>query len=484
MEFLKMEKYKTKYFILLIYIIAFLFFGFKMLFYAKNVGRFPDEITHVSYISYLEKSHKIIPDFKDMTILQQVEAIDNTTVSYDFGNDLNYLGHPPLYYEIMRLSGAIKISNDSIIIDFIRLRSFNIFLSSIAIILILYIGYTRIEKNPLLHCLYAAVVISVPMLAYDAAGVNNDNLALIGLSLFIFGMLRFSEYRRNTFTYFIISLGVFTSFMSKLTAGLIVFISLGLYIILTIIKEKNIKFLICRKVLITLPLYILTAAYYIIVYFQTGTVMPTYRKLDPEGFYSSGFYVDIANRIHMSFTEYVAYFSNNFFRTWTGIASHVSLVKQDSLFSLNNIGLLALLVIPVILMFQVKKSIKKSSVVLALISVYLGLISSMVIQCIRAYNEFVNVSGYLGGYQSRYYLCGISVIALAIVKIISNFISEEEETSKIKLNFQSNLVLQYYGTKKVSTIRKAIVYCICISFILLLLYEDFIYFLINFKDYL
>ncbi|UZW14614.1 hypothetical protein OSC52_01855 [Clostridium pasteurianum] len=484
MEEFRREKYKVKYFIILIYLLAFLFFGFKMLFYSEHVGRFPDEITHISYISYLEKSHEIIPNFKNMTILQEVKSIDSTTSAYTFGSNLNYLGHPPLYYQIMRLSGSIKIDNNSVIVNLVKLRHFNMIFSSLAIILILYIGYTRINKNPLLHCLYAVIVISVPMLAYDSAGINNDNLALLGLSVFVLGLLRFSEKNRNFSTYLIISLGVFLSFMSKLTTGLVVFISLLLYIVLLIIKEKNLWFLISKKAFFTLPIYILTAMYYIIVYFQTGTIMPTYKALDPQGYYASDFYVAVENRMHMDFVDYISYFSKNFLRSWTGIASHVSLIKEDSLLSINNIGLLALLIVPVILIFKVKKSTKKHSDVLALIAVYLGIVISIVIQCLRAYNEFTNVSGYLGGFQSRYYLCGISVIALAIVKIVSDFLKDEEKRSEINLNLESNLVIQHYSTKKVSNTRRLIIYSISLFFIFLLLYEDFIYFLINFKDYL
>lgn len=487
MENMEKGKYKFKYLIILIYLAAFLFFGFKMLFYVEHVGRFPDEITHVSYIAYLEKTHKIIPDFKSMTILEQTKPIDNNSIknaTYTFGSDFNYLGHPPLYYQIMRLSGAVKIENNTVIINFIRLRSFNIMLSSLAILLILYIGYSRIGKNPLLHCLYAAIVVSVPMLAYDSAGINNDTLAVIGLSVFVFGLLRFSEQNRNFPTYLIISLGVFISFMSKLTAGLVVFISLCIYIILIIIKEKNAGFLISRKLLATFPIYAVTAAYYIIVYFQTSSIMPTYRLLDPTDYYASGFYVDIAQRTHMNFTQYILYFSKNFLRTWTGIASHVSLLKVGSLFSLNNIALLILLILPVILIFQIKKATKKSSIALVAISVYLGLVISAITQCLRAYNEYVNVSGYMGGYQSRYYLCGISAIGLGIVMVVKNLLEDEDNISIMNIEFESRLTLQCYQSKTGFKYKKAILYSICLFFILLLFYEDLIYFLINFKDYL
>lgn len=478
---------ESKYFVLFIYAVVFVFFGYKMLFYAEHVGRFPDEIEHVSYIAYLEETHKIIPEFKDMKLLEQTKTIDNSNIKnaeYKFGSNLNYLGHPPLYYHIMQLSGAVQIKNNNVVIDFIKLRSFNIALNCIAIALILYIGYSRIGKNILLHCLYAAIVVSVPMLAYVCAGINNDNLALIGLSIFMFGILRFSEQKRNYFTYFIISLGVFISFMSKLTSGLIVFISLFLYIILIFIRERNLWFLISKKFLSTIPIYFITIAYYIITYIQTGSILPTYKILDPEGFYKSGFYVDVANRTYMSFTQYIMYFAKNFLQTWTGIASHVSLTKVDRFFSLNNIALIALLVLPILLLFQIKKYIYKYPVFLAAISVYFGVLISIIVQCLRAYNEFINVSGYLGGFQSRYYLCGISAIALAVVGVVSNYLENNDKVSKINLEFQNNLTLQCYETKRISKLKKVAVYSVCLFFISLLFYEDFMYFLINFKDYL
>lgn len=469
------------------YSLVFIFFGYKMLFYAEHVGRFPDEISHVSYIAYLEETHKIIPEFKDMRILQQTKTIDNNNIKnaeYKFGNDLNYLGHPPLYYHIMRLSGAVQIKNNTVVIDFIKLRSFNIALSLLTILLILYIGYSRIGKNILLHCLYAAIVVSVPMLAYDCAGINNDTLALIGLSVFMFGILRFSEEKRNSLTYFIISLGVFLSFMSKLTAGVVVFISLFIYIALIFIRERNLWFVISKKFLCTLPIYFITIAYYIITYFQTGSILPTYRVLDPQGFYNSGFYVDVANRTYMSFAQYIMYFTKNFMRTWTGIASAVSLIKIGRFISLNNIALALLLILPILLLFQMKRYIRKYPVFLAAISVYFGVLISIIVQCLRAYNEFVNVSGYLGGYQSRYYLCGISGIALAVVGIVSNYLEGDDKVSEVNLEFENNMTLQCYETKRVSMLKKVIVYGICLIFISLLFYEDFIYFLINFKDYL
>jgi hypothetical protein len=498
------NKKKYKNLIILIYFLAFIFFVFKMFFYSQYVGRFPDEIQHISYIAYLEKEHTVMPIFKNMTVLEQTndgninsntdlntEDLEKISNKYTFGNSFNYLGHPPLYYDIMRLSKAVKVKNNIVTVDVFKLRCFNIALSALGMLLILYIGYTRIGKNPILHLVYATIVVSVPMLAYDSAGINNDTLALIGLPIFIIGLLRFSEQKRNFSTYFIISLGVFIAFLAKLTAGMIVLISLFIYLILIIIKEKNAWFLISKKFIATLPMYLVTVAYYGVVYFQTGNIQPTYGKLDPQGFYKSNFYVDVANRTHMNFIQYTEYFARNFLATWTGIESTVSLVKIGRFFSLNRIALLILLFLPIILLLQIKKAMDNSPAILVVISVYFALAISAIIQWLRAYKEYIYISGYLGGFQSRYYLCVIPAIALAITFIIKDFIEKppitsnviEKKTTVQYYEIKNDLTLRVNRTKDSINLKKVAVYVICLFLVYLLIYEDFVYFLGHFKSY-
>ena len=488
---LRKKEHSFKRIIILIYGLAFLFSVYKMFFYVQYVGRFPDEVAQISYIAYLEKENTIIPDFKDMMVLEQKETVNiksntadnskNVLNEYTFSDTINYLGHPPLYYQIMRLSRAVQVEGNIVTVNLFKLRCFNIGLSSLAMLLILFIGYTRIDKNPILHWLYATIVVSVPMLAYTSAGVNNDTLSLLGLSVFILGLLRFSERKRNLSTYLLISLGVFIAFMSKLTVGLIIFISIFLFLIFIIIKEKNAWFLCSKKFLVTLPIYLTIVAYYLFVYLKTGSIQPSFRLLDPKSFYESGFYVAVSDRTHMNFIQYAIYFARSFLMSWTGIESGVSLVKTGGIFSLNSIGLLSLLFFPIMLVFQIKRVIHGSETVLVIISIYFGLAISAVIQFLRSFNEYVNISGYLGGFQSRYYLCGISVIALAITFIMKSLY---ERVSVTNQTAKGRFSLRYYQIIKSISSKKIILSSICILFTSLLFYEDFIYFLIYFKDYL
>lgn len=477
-----MKKSAGSHFKLFIYFVALVFFVYKMHYYAQYIGGFPDEIQHISYIAYLEKTSKIIPEFKDMKVLEYNGKIEtnlsneNKTDEYQFGDAFNYLGHPPLYYQIMRLSNAVKVSGDNVFVNVFKLRMFNMFISTFGMLITLYIGYSRIGRNIIFNLLYIAIVLSVPMLAYDSAGINNDTLAFVGVSVFILGLLRFSEKKRNFPTYFILGLGIFLSFMAKLTAGSIITISLIIFMIFTIVKERSIRFLISKNFILTCPFYILTAIYYILVRLQTGSILPTYKLLDPNDFYKSAFYVQIANRTYMSFWQYSNYFLKNILSTWLSIESSVSLIKTSPIISFNCIGLFLIIFIPLILIFRVKKTGINSSKVVAAISVYLGLVVSVIIQWLRAYKEFKYVSGYLGGFQSRYYLCGVGAIGLSIVFLMRSLLDNKYKES-------SNIGIQLYREESSFQIsaRNKLVYLGCIILIGLLFYEDFIYFIINFK---
>ena len=496
------EKSKYKPLIIALYAVAFVFFAFKMFFYSQYVARFPDEIQHISYIAYLEKTHAIIPDFKNMTFLVQNNGqitsstnlnlvnLEKIGQNYTFGDSFNYLGHPPLYYDLMLLSRAVQVHGSTVTVHIFRLRCFSMALSSLAMLLVLYIGLSRVGKNPFLHGLYAAISVSVPMLAYDSAGINNDACALLGVSVFLLGLLRFSERKRNYGTYLLVGSGVLVAFLSKLTTGTIVLVSLFLFCVLSIIKEKSARFILSKQFLVSLPAYAITAAYYLAVYLQTGSLQPTYARLNPQGFYQSGFYVAPQNRSHMDFFAYTAFYFKKFWGSWTGIGSYITSGRAGSLLSVNRIAVFALMVLPILLLFQYKRGRKNSFAQTALICVYAGVVCTAVIQWLRAFHEYANVSGYMGGFQSRYYLCAISALALAVPFVLKNCLKDQPVTVIIR-KVRSMIWPQANYAAAAQTVPDKVrvnyrvigFSCICLAYSGLLIYEDFIYFLIHFKSY-
>ena len=89
----------------------------------------------------------------------------------------------------------------------------------------------------------------------------------------------------------------------------------------------------------------------------------------------------------------------------------------------------------------------------------------VVMQFINGYNDLLN-RGYVGGYQSRYYLCAIAMFALCATVLVEKALTTCDQN------------------KRDYPIVKKILICATVVFIGLLAYEDFIYFLVHYNNYL
>jgi hypothetical protein len=483
-------KKKTNVIIVLIYVVMLLFFVAKGFYYMDNVARFPDESRHVAYIATLEKTGDIIPDFKEMTALRELKDVSGQPLSHanedrikvyvENPNTTNYLGHPPLYYHIMRLSGGVAIQGDQILVNLFQLRVFSLAICAVGMVLTFYIGYSRIKKSIALHLFYAVTCVSVPMLVYNCAGVNNDALSFLAFPILVLGLLRFLEGTRDFKTYLLIASGIFLIFFSKLTAALVVLVMVAAMLLYLLIKERNLRFLISKQFLLTVPLYVLILAYLVVVYRQVGSIQPSLSNLNLEHYHESFFYVPPAERVSMTVAQYAAYYSKNYFETWTGIASHVSLLKGMSPFTWERIALLGLWVLPLLLLIPKKgqqKSRKNSAMRSVGLFVYAGLLAASLVQGLRAYLQFQYVSGYMGGFQTRYYLCVIAGLALACTYALQRLMEGKEQLA------MEGEALTADVSRSVR-IRKWVVTAFCVGYSALLLYEDFIYFILNFTAYL
>lgn len=455
----------------------FLFFVFKALFYARYVGRFPDEINHIGYIACLEQTGSIIPDFKNMMTLQLQNGPggDVYAGTYVFSKLLNQLGHPPLYYQLMRLAHGVTVQGGVVVIHIVRLRLFSLGIACAGLLLVFSIGWRRLGTNPFIHLLYAAICVCVPMFSYVSAGVNNDTLAYVAFAIYLEGFLRYLEGRRGGFTYLLLSGGISLALLAKMTVALIAIGTLALYLLWRLVRHKDLSFFRRRAFWATLPAYAPGALYMIAVKLQTGTFQPTLRTLDLQQFINSTFYVTPSVRSHMSFLGYAHYFSLNFLRTWTGIASHVSLTKSENLFSLNQIGLALLFALPLLLFFTRRRG-KQADGKTGLLFAYAALLAVILLQFSRAYWEFAHVSGYLGGYQSRYYLCAVPVLALCTAW------GTQAVCERLRApGCQPRLA---GAPPRAALVGLHAVQAGCAGFTALLVYEDFIYFLRYFHQYL
>ncbi|MDO4742982.1 MAG: hypothetical protein Q4B04_02965 [bacterium] len=450
--------------IIFIYVAMLIFSTGKMVFYNEKVGRTPDEPLHIGYVAYLDQTNDIIPEFDKMPYAHTV-FLDNETLKIKFTEGtVNYLRHPPLYYHLMRLSNAVSAEeNDTFTVNLDRIRSFNICITIISLALIFYLGFTRVKKIPILHLLYSMIAISVPMLTYCCSGVNNDSFTILTVSVFYWGILRYCENKRNFSTYLLIALGIATTLLTKMTAGIIVLLAAAIVLISTLIREKCWKQLISWQFLITIPLYLLPVAYYLFTYFKYGSFQPELHVLNQDYANSTGFYLPVADRTVQSFLNYFYYFFNNFMHTWTGIFSHTSLPKPWQNAFLENIALILIWVFPLLSFIKPIRQTQKYAKPIC--AIFIGVLVTVVMQFINGYNGLLN-RGYVGGYQSRYYLCAIAMFALCATVLVEKALTTCDQN------------------KRDYPIVKKILICATVVFIGLLAYEDFIYFLVHYNNYL
>ena len=459
------ESKAAKYIIISVYALILILSIFKMCFYSEKVANTPDEKAHISYVAYLEQSGEIVPEFKNINACRVIYD-DNETMQLSFvDNTVCYLNHPPLYYHLMRLANGIEFNEDgSFNVNVDKMRIFSMSFVVLALIIMFYLGYTRIKKIPIYHLLFAMVCTSVPMMMYSASGIGNDSLTVLTFTVFFLGIIRYIEKKRTFLTYLLIAFGISTTLLTKMTAGIMVVI-IGLVVLISsIIKEKTAKELLTPGFLLTIFIYLVPIVYYLYMYVTYGGFHPDIFAMNPEYSRQTGFYVPVLERTEKGVIEYIWYFIYNFKKTWTGISSHISLLKSEDIwFSVQNIGLVLIWFFPALLFI---KSLRKKLVYSgALLAAYFSVAITFIMQLMNGYNGYIT-RGYRGSFQSRYYLCVIVVFAFCITLIVQK-VMELLDGKGVYANIIQKCILS-----------------MTVIYIALLAFEDFIYFLINYTNYL
>ena len=447
--------------VLAIYFLLFAFAAFKMWYYAAHVGQSPDEKEHVAYIAYLEESGKVIPEFADMRQLdtQNDFVYQGGTNTFRFGRETNYLGHPPLYYHMMRLSGGVSVDGaGNIRVDYARLRGTSALMALAALSLWFYIGYRWLDRrHPLQHLLYGTAMVCVPMLCFGGAGVSNDTLTFLGGALAVFGMLRFVREERDWKTYWTIALGVAFTLLGKVTAGAMTVLAIWAYLIWELWTRRKPKEIFKAAFWPTVAVYALVIAYFVIIYRQVGSLQPSYQILDYEGYTQSWAYTPFEDRASYSVGEYVIHYLSMFFYTWSGwCTSFFSIYKT----ALSDVVLwlvpAALWLVPFLLFgrnMHMEKAEKRF-----LQMTYVSVLFVFLLQFKNAYDGFFFKSGYLGGMQSRYYLCLLGVFAYVWARFHISVSEKEGRAGRLVKGISAGAVAVF-------------------------LYGDLIYFLIKYMNF-
>jgi hypothetical protein len=384
----------------------------QILFYTVYVRGFADEGAHLSYIAYMFKNRRLIPDFSQM---RKYDTSVWGVVNLGESDGLNYLGHPPLYYQFMAFLGRLHSEGNVVTYNYYYIHALTICIGLAATALIFYIGYTRLPRIPLLHLLFGLIVISAPNFLYGISGISNDTLTILTVTVFVLGIIRFCERRFNILTFLLIAVGISASLLTKLTAGLIVGVIAVLVVLHFIITDSSRKILLGKSFLLTIPIYLIPIAYFAVVYNRYNVLQPSWESLDYGGYLSrSGFYSGIDARGEMGVWSYVTQYIKLFMSTWYGLAGFVGFPRRDiPLYSIDRIALVAILVLP-LAVFLFKKADRRLRYLQFGV---IGIVVAFAIQ-IKGIYDSVMFKGRMGGFSSRYYLCAIVILALAILWVV------------------------------------------------------------------
>lgn len=438
---------KKKKLILIIYLIALILFNIKIDMYQKNTREFADETSHIAYIAYLKENKVLIPKFKEMQEFEtdlMSQTGDELIKENQFKeNTVNHLGHPPLYYHIMNLFNVVQVEGEVVTYNLSLLRNISQAISNVAIILAFYIGYKKL-KTVLGNFIYSMVLISVPLLAYVAGAVQNDVLSFLGVNIYIIGMMNLCEHKRGYLTYFLIAIGCFITFFSKLTASTVVVISYILIVLILAIKEKNLKFIFCKKWAVTLPIYAVVAIYYILLLKNYGTIAPELYNLAPEYLKTTLFYNADVYKPAYPLDVYAK-------RYWTKLAEYWAGINVGKTFPHHKLNetIPSLLIFSFPILNVIYMGIKKKKMDITSISISIGVYVALIIQFCKVWYEFQHVSGFLGGYYTRYYVCTMAAFSLLLAKVV-----DTRESDKIEKTMWCILTIFYVGMLHFITMMK------------------------------
>lgn len=429
----------------IIYVTAAALSLFMMIFTWKNLflGTY-DEMAHLSYLADVTENPSIIPDYENQVLLANdyenvpEEGVFTTALTQNTGmfvgkktDTVSFLGHPPLYYQVLKCTNSVKIDKSGaetkVYANLNRLRVANIVLVMSGLLIYMYIGFTRIDKKyPVVHLLYAFTIALFPMLYGCAPTINNDNIAIIITGIFTLGIIRFIEDKRNCLTYSLIAIGIVTASMTKVTVCAMLVICALIFVVASVIREKDWKKVFNKSFMITAPIYLVAAVFYGFFFMKYGKIQVSLRDLVSDEVFTQYalVYVEPSERLHLSFREFIEYFLNNFLKQWSsGITFRIS--KEEGFFRFSRIAFNLLWFSPIVA-FSMNKGLseneKRMSSFYKAFSV--SLIITVILQVMRGFNDFYFISGH-AGVQSRYYICVMPVMALVVSHKIQQIMNKD-----------------------------------------------------------
>lgn len=410
------ESRKARRVLLWIYGLAFLYFVVKLVYYVLYVGSFPDQRAHTSYLIEMTRNPSLLPDFASIPMYTVYRWNGLTEYMSQLVGEVNYLGHPSLYYLLMSQAGAVHFWADGeITVDYLRISIWNIVLTGIALAIAYRLGYKYLKsRSPVVHGLYAAAIATLPELGYVGGSVNNDNLAFLAFVIFSAGILRYREEKADLKTYLLIGVGFLLGSFSKLTTALIMLIMLVAILIMSIVRTKSLKLIANKWFLITLPCYLLFLVYEILIYRKYGGWQPSLSLIAPEYYKTTVYYVAPEYRTPMTLWQYFRRFLGGIGYSWSSLYGHSPSVNR--IMNLRVLGVIFWIPVGVTLVTAVARCVRRKAdcVSLPAAAAFLG---TLAYHFYTGWTGFLK-NGYANGMQARYYLALIVPFAFVMCEAL------------------------------------------------------------------
>ena len=255
-----------------------------------------DESAHLSYIDYLvQNPTTLVPQFENMNI-HGYEVVSGERWFRPENRQsigLNYLGHPPLYYQIMRFIGGSNLGEGVTLLHYTRILLVSILFFLTGTGLYIYIALSRFKEEVTTHLLVATGLCAYTLYIYSFTGVNNDALGFLTVAIFFLGAFRFVEEKYNLLTFFLITTSISMAVLTKLNIGLTVFV-IGIALLFTeVVLRKNYQLLRNWRLYLSFISFIPPLVYYIKHYFMYNTFVASLPLYNPMGFREHSFFGDV-----------------------------------------------------------------------------------------------------------------------------------------------------------------------------------------------
>ena len=349
-----------------------------------RLGSPPDELAHISYVKDAIASDYFLPDYAHGKIINSMQ--------------LNYMGHPPLYYASLAIFARVFELDP--IEDYKALRVLSGIFVAVGFLLWLW------TARNLGMGLFPAIAVMIascatPMFSYLAGSINNDTLAYLGVALFFVGVSR-SRMEPGGIDFlsgFCLAGGLTIALLTKATAAAFLFFFI---VVFALLRFRTVPRLLRDRTFLTAMAAVIGVCglYYAYTWGSFGSPFPKPRSLYPHS--------PPANPLGLY--EYTLKYISSMWERLPVIVSHAPISPFPQV---TRYIFYTMLVAPLLGWIIARRGAKARSVdqfTLAATDAFMAaVLMTVVVHVYYVYNSYLE-NGLFAGWQPRYYFFALPFV--------------------------------------------------------------------------